>query len=64
MIQGLEPLCCEDRLRKLLLFSLEKRRLWGDLIAAFQCLKRPARKMERDFLQGRGMTGQGLMALN
>ena len=39
MIRGLKHLSYQGRLRDLSLFSLEKRRLQGDLVVAFQYLK-------------------------
>lgn len=58
--KGLEHLSCEDSLRELGLFSMERRRLWGDLLSALQHPKQL--KWEMDFLQWPVVLGQRGMA--
>ncbi|KAK4826670.1 hypothetical protein QYF61_010679 [Mycteria americana] len=57
MVRGLEHLCYGERLRELGLFSLEKRRLQGDLLATFQYLKGAYKKdgNRRDRTRGNGL---------
>ena len=54
MIRGLEHLSCEDRLRQLGLFSLEKRRLRAQFIEAFQYIKRAYMKHGERFFKRAG----------
>jgi len=60
----LEHLSYEERQRESGLFSVEKKRLWGELIAAFQYLKGALRKMGRNTLAQHVVIGQGVMVLN
>ncbi|KFQ74174.1 hypothetical protein N335_08388, partial [Phaethon lepturus] len=57
VIKGMEHLSCEDRLRELGLFSLEKRRLRRDLTAAFPYFKRACKK-DGDRLFSRACCGK------
>ncbi|KAJ7403391.1 hypothetical protein BTVI_77318 [Pitangus sulphuratus] len=52
VIRGLEHLSSKDVLGKLELYSLEKRRVWGDPITDFQYLKGPYKNNETKFLAG------------
>ena len=62
MIRGLEHLPYKDRLRELGLFSLEKIRPWGDLIAAFQYLKGAYRQERSQLFTGVGNGGEMVLS--
>ncbi|KAK4831100.1 hypothetical protein QYF61_015298 [Mycteria americana] len=46
VVSKLKYRCCKKRLSEWALFSLEKRRLWGDLVAAFLYYEKIIEKME------------------
>lgn len=52
MIQELEPLFSEDRLREFGLFNLQKGRLQGDLLAAVPSIKEANKKDREELDQG------------
>lgn len=63
IIRVLQNLSCEERLRELALFILEKRRLHIENFVSFQCIKRIINKEEKDFLQGPIVIEQDTMDL-
>ena len=64
MIRGLAHFLYEERLREFSLFSLEKRRLWGDLIAGFQYLRDLISSSRINYLYTLTVIGHRGMVLN
>jgi len=61
MFQGMENIPYQDRLKELGLFSLEKRRIQGNLRVALQYIKGGSKK---DSSAGSVVIGQGEMVSN
>lgn len=64
VIKGMECLSYEVRLRNLRLFSMEKRRLQGDLIAPSSTKRGPTTNMGTNLLVAPVAVGQGVVVLN